>query len=356
MVLSYSMEKLSKSEFRKDIVSGDWILMASERLMRPRLIKPAIETKKTSRKDCPFENPQKSGNPNPVLWFPYPKGDIFGKVEFEKKSNKDWFLQIIPNKYPVLTPHKNKICPQKKEYGPYKTIEGSGFHEVIITKDHIKSLALMSRNEVATVLKAFQERYLMLKKEPCLKYILIFHNHGESAGASILHPHSQLVALPIIPPDVASSLHGSARFFHKNKKCVHCVMIDKEIKEKKRIIAENQDFIAVCPFASRVSYEVRIFPKKHSLYFENIEDKTRNNLAEIFKKALLALYKNLKNPDYNFFIHTAPSIEVPYAEHYHWHIEIMPRTYKWAGLELGTGIEIVAVLPEKAARDLRKYI
>jgi UDPglucose--hexose-1-phosphate uridylyltransferase len=344
------MEELSRSEFRKDIVSGDWILMASERLMRPRLIFSAKRSRRISKKNCPFENPQKSGNPEPILWYPFP--DASNVNNSTKKSFKDWFLQIIPNKYPALTP--NEICPQKIADGPYMVMKGSGFHEVIITRDHNNFLAQMSQKEIVTVLKAFQDRYLMLKKEPCLKYILIFHNHGEAAGASISHPHSQLVALPILPPDVASSLRGSIRFFHKNQKCVHCVMIEWEINEKNRVIAENQDFIAVCPFASRVSYEIRIFPKKHSPHFENIGNKERDSLAEIFKRILFNLHKTLKNPDYNFFIHTAPLIKMPHIEHYHWHIEILPRTYKWAGLELGTGIEIVAVLPEKAASDLRK--
>ncbi|OHA14090.1 MAG: hypothetical protein A2909_02730 [Candidatus Tagabacteria bacterium RIFCSPLOWO2_01_FULL_39_11] len=348
-----NINKRHVSEFRKDIVSGDWILMASGRSRKPRLFRRARGGQKTSKKNCPFEDPQKSGNPKPILWYPFPNGGAPGEAKFENISGKNWFLQIIPNKYPALIPYKNKNCLQKKEYGPYKIVEGSGFHEVIITKDHNKSLAQMSNDEVETVLRSFQERYLILKKDLCLKYILIFHNHGESAGASIPHPHSQLVALPIIPPDVTSSLRGSERFFHDNKKCVHCVIIEWEIKEKKRVIAENKNFIAICPFASRVSYEIRIFPKHHSLYFENIKDKDRKSLSGILKKVLLALYKNLKNPDYNFFIHTAPPAEVSYAEHYHWHIEILPRTYKWAGLELGTGVEIVAVLPEKAASDLK---
>jgi len=222
----------------------------------------------------------------------------------------------------------------------------------------------MSIDEVSSVIEVFQNRYAQLKDEKCIKYILLFHNHGELAGASISHPHSQLIALPIIPPDVARSLSGSERFFKKNRKCVHCAMIAQERREKKRIVFENKYFISVAPYASRVSYEIRIFPKRHESYFEDMLQTKRSAFAEALIDSLARISKVLGNPNFNFFIHTSPinsinknsKIEKNKKDFYHWHLEILPRTSKWAGVELGTGIEVTAISPEEAAEKLRKSI
>jgi UDPglucose--hexose-1-phosphate uridylyltransferase len=174
------------------------------------------------------------------------------------------------------------------------------------------------------------------------------------AGASVEHPHSQIAALPIIPPDVSKSIEGGISFFKKHGKCVHCAMLEREIKEDKRIIFKNNYFITVNPYASKVQYETRIFPLKHNSNFEEISDDELLFLAQALKDALVKLGKALKNPDYNFFIHTA-SARVKNASDYHWHLEILPHTYKWAGLELGSGIEAITVSPEKATEKMLKY-
>ncbi len=337
------------SEFRKDLVSKEWVLISSLRRQRPHFLKSAepksdVETQhRISKKNCPFENPQKSGNPSPILWYPKP-----GVVS---ENLKDWFVQIIPNKYPFFL--HSDVCPLTGNLGPYEKIDGAGFHEVIIFRDHNKDFKKMSSDEIVLALKVYKERYKMLEKDKCVEYILIFHNHGELAGASVSHPHSQLVALPIVPPDVSRSINGGHDFFEKNKKCVHCVMLDWEKKEKKRVVYENKHFITIVPYASRVPYEVRIFPRKHSSDFEEISEEEMSSFAESLKDALTRLARILKNPDYNFFIHTA-SAKVKNVPYYHWHVEILPRTYKWAGLELGTGIEVIAVPPEDAAENLRR--
>lgn len=333
------------SEFRKDIVSNDWILVVTGRRNRPNAERIKNTPRKpTPKKGCPFENPQKSGGEFPLLWFPNSKRSASENIQ-------DWFLQVVPNKFPALTPHH--VCPKEGSVGPYFTMNGIGFHEVIITRDHERSIADMNHDEVELVLRSYQERYLTIEQEPCIEYVLVFHNHGPKAGASILHPHSQLIALPIIPPDVLSSLEGSKRYFDKHKTCVHCAMIKFEEKEKKRIVYENKKFIVFAPFAPRVSYEIRLFPKKHSAHFEDIIKEDRRDLADALKITLSKLKKALRDPDYNFFIHTAPA-KSDGRDHYHWHFEILPRIAIWAGVELGTGIEVVAVPPEEAAEELNK--
>ena len=130
-------------------------------------------------------------------------------------------------------------------------------------------------------------------------------------------------------------------------------MLDFDLKMGQRIVFENRDFLVVCPFASRIAFETRIYPKRHLAYFERIKDDEKDFLAEAFKAAFSKIYKALNNPDYNFFLHTAPCDGRNY-DHYHWHFEILPKTSTWAGFELGTGIEISTIEPEKAAEYLKK--
>lgn len=342
---------MEHSEFRKDLVSSEWILVAGGRVQRPNLfIHPKTDVKEDAQKICPFDNPQKSGGTLPLAWYPK-------SLNASQKNGKisSWFVQVLPNKYPIVLPHKEMSCPTIQKDGPYEHITGVGAHEIIITRPHRRSLGQMTATEAAVVLQAYQDRYRALRAEPCIKYILVFHNHGEMAGASIPHPHSQLIALPIVPPDVARSFEGSRTFFQRYRKCVHCVLLGWEREQKQRILFENAAFTVVLPYASRVSFEMRIFPKRHEAHFEQTSAKDRALLGGALVHSLATLRRALGNPDYNFFIHTGSPREAN-ANHYHWHIEVLPRTSKWAGLELGTGIVVVAVSPEDAAAQLRKHI
>lgn len=331
------------SMFRKDIISGGWILVAASRRNRPGAEKIKAEAKRISPvEDCPFEDPQKN-NETVVLWYANQEAGSPGGL-------KNWFLQVIPNKFPVLKPHH--ICPVRNEVGPFEIMDGIGIHEVIITRDHKKSIADFSDAEADLVLRSYIERIRSIKSEDCIEYVLVFHNHGPKAGATVAHPHSQLVALPIIPPDISRSLEGARSYFERKGKCAHCAILDFELGEKLRIIYENEHYVAVCPFASHVSLEIRIYPREHSAHFEDIGYENRKNLASAFKEVLNKLKRAMGDPDYNFFIHTAP-VKVNNPGHYHWHIEIFPRTGIWAGIELGTGIEVIAVSPEEAAILLR---
>lgn len=328
------------SELRQDLVTGEWVAIAQGRAKRPEaFIRQDRVTIQTSKRDCPLEDVQASGNAFPVLT--YTKHD----------NPTDWSLQVIPNKYPAFTHHGT--CGTVWNEGPFEVRDGHGFHEVIITRDHERHIALLSREEVSEVIRAYRARYLALKEDQCLKYIALFHNHGPSAGASLPHPHSQLIAIPVLPPDIQRSLRGSNFYFRKYGKCVHCVMNRWERTDKKRIVFENDLFIAFCPFVSRNAFEVRIFPKKHEAYFYTITDSAITQLADTLRTSLHKLYEVLKNPDYNFFIHTAPLGAKKYST-YHWHIEIVPKTATWAGFELSTGIHLVTIDPKDAAAHLRK--
>ena len=347
----------SFSELRFDLVSKNWVVIATGRAKRPDEFAQS-ERKKTEQplKDCPFCNISNSvaEGSAPILVY-LKENDLISKKDRDidiKKINEEnnWLLVVIPNKYPAFQSGKSL---NKRREGPYSLMNGTGFHEVVITRDHQQQIANLSVEEIKLVLDAYQERYLDLMDKKLVNYISIFHNHGAEAGASVVHPHSQIIAIPLIDPDLQSSLNGSRKYMKKYGECVHCAMLNWEKKDRQRVIYENNDFIIVAPFASHVSFETRIYPKKHQSYFEKISDGEKLQLADAFKQILFKIYKGLNDPAYNFFLHTAPCDGGNY-DHYHWHFEILPKTAIWAGFELGVGIEISVISPENAAKYLRE--
>lgn len=337
------------SELRQDLVSGDWVLIATGRARRPHsFVKEKRLKFKQSISQCPFEDPRATGHGEPLLIY-YEKDKRRRTDNGAKKLIKEWSLQVIQNKHPAFGPGN---CHITHKEGPYTLMDGAGFHEIIITRDHYKHIHSLPPEKVEEIIKAYQERYLALMEHQCVNYISIFHNHGREAGATIPHPHSQLIAMPIIPADIRRSLEGSKRFGKEHGKCVHCIMLKWE-KEERRNIFQNEYFIAYAPFVPRAAFELRIFPRKHESNFEQITEIERKYLAEVLWQALHKLHKGLKDPPYNFFIHTAPCDGKDYS-FYHWHIEILPKTSIWAGFELGTGIEISTIEPEEVAKFLRK--
>ncbi len=331
------------SELRQDIVSGDWIVIAPKRAKKPKQFIGKEKRIRAPIKNCPFENPQESGHGEPIL--------IYKRQEIRDKRQAEWLVQIVPNKYPAFS--QKNICPRVIHQGPYSTIEGVGHHDLVITRDHHKNFPHLSESDANLIFKSFQDRYRMLIGDSCSAYVSIFHNWGPKAGASIYHPHYQMISIPVIPPDVGHSLAGSSRYFKKFKKCVHCTMIKWEKKNKRRIIYENKGAIAFTPFVSREPFELRVFPKKHLPYFEDTSVQDLKWVVEALQKALMKMEKNLKDPDYNFFIHTAPILNKKKYSNYHWHIEIQPKISISAGFELGTGIEITVVDPDEAAKILK---
>ncbi len=328
-------------EFRKDIVSGQWVLISTERAKRkPKEPEPRLHQ---SRDSCPFEDPIASNGENPLIVFSHGQ---------RVQSPENWTTLVVPNKYPALT---RGICGPIIHQGPFEVSAGHGFHELVITRDHDKSFAQFTPEEAKEVLQVYRDRYREIAQDNCGAYVSIFHNHGASAGASIYHNHSQIISTPIVPPHVMESLRGSERYFREHGKKVHAVMIDWEMSQGKRVIYENEKFICIAPFASRSPYEVRIFPKTDSAYFEKVADEDLRQLAEALTTILRKMYVLLDNPDYNFFIHTSPIKNeggVVY-EDYRWHIEIAPRLGIAAGFELATAIYINSVDPDQAATELR---
>ncbi len=332
------------SELRFDLISKDWVVIATGRAKRPEMFKrERREETKNSKETCPFCRAEKLEKPTLIY--------AGGKKIKGDKIPAHWTTIVVPNKFPAFLPHPD--LDEKIEGNLYKKMNAVGFCELVVTRDHEKSLAILPLEHMKEVIDSYQERYLDLMKKKFVEYVSIFHNHGVEAGASQNHPHSQIVTTPLIDVDLQKALLSSERYFKKNKKCLYCEMNEWERKIKKRIVFENEDFLAVCPFASKAAFEVIISPKNHLPYFERINEKEKKQLAEALRAALHKLYKGLRDPAYNFYLHTSPCDKKNYS-YYHWHWTILPKTATWAGFEIGTRMEISTIEPEKAAEYLRK--
>jgi UDPglucose--hexose-1-phosphate uridylyltransferase len=331
-------------ELRKDPVVSRWVIIATERSKRPTdLGRPeSRETGNDEPRFCPFCDGSEEATPKEVLCY---------RNENTKPNMPGWSLRAVPNKFPALMIEGDI---GRRGDGIYDMMNGIGAHEVIIeTPHHHETLADLSDERFQDVLWAYRDRIMDLKKDKRFRYILIFKNQGARAGASLSHSHSQLIALPIIPKSVAEEMTGAKSYYEYKERCIFCDLVAQEIEQQKRIVAENEDFIAVCPYAPRFPFETWILPKTHDAHYEDATKHEIKNLTLLFKRTLQKLNKALDHPSYNFMLHTSP-INMPDLTYYHWHIEITPRITRVAGFERGSGFYINPTAPEVSAQFLRE--
>ncbi|MBI2674777.1 MAG: DUF4921 family protein [Candidatus Yanofskybacteria bacterium] len=327
------------NEFRQDLVSGEWVLFATGRAKRPHADEnnDVADKEYKSIQNCPFEDLKRSGN-EPVWFYP---------------NEADWRIAVIKNKFPAVKPG---VCKQATDFGPFSIQEAVGFHDVFVYKNHDQHFADFSQEEVVEVIRSYKRRYREISEsEGCVRYVLIFHNFGRDAGASIYHPHSQIISMPILPPDVSRSINGSYNFYKEHKERVYDVLMKWEREHGNRTIYENDLFIAFCPFVSKTPYEVRIFSRDSHAHFEKMPDEFDKYLADVLLTVLKKIRQALGNPPYNLFVHTAPAETELKSVHefYSWHIEILPKIKIDAGVEMGTGVDVNIIDPDEAAELLR---
>ncbi len=325
-------------ELRKDPIVGRWVIISTERGKRPTDF-PSI-TKAKESKICPFCPSNENSTP-PEIYSVRDNGS--------KPNSPGWSIRVVPNKFPAL---RIEGDINREGEGIYDKMNGIGAHEVIIeTPDHTKDLVDLELPQIEKVIWAFRERVLDLKKDPRFKYILIFKNEGEAAGASLEHAHSQLIATPILPKRVIEELEGAKQYYNYKERCIFCDIIKQELHEKVRVIAQNDLFVAIEPFASRFPFETWLMPRYHDSCFEYIKSEQIPQFAAIFKETLARLAKALNRPPYNVMFHTAP-LDSRDSKEYHWHVEIIPKLTKVAGFEWGSGFYINPTIPEDAAKYL----
>jgi UDPglucose--hexose-1-phosphate uridylyltransferase len=268
-----------------------------------------------------------------------------------QRNSSGWWVRVVSNKFPALGIEGDL---NKTGRGMYDWMNGVGAHEVIVeTPEHDKKLGFLDSRQLEDVLWAYRARYLDLKKDPRLKYILVFRNYGRAAGASLSHPHSQLVATPVIPGIVSAELQGARRYSEYRDRCVFCDILRQEQEDGARIVAENNHFLVISPYAARTPFETWLLPKRHCASFAAIAAEEQSGFAAILGETLRRIHYCLDDAPYNFNIHTAPCDEDE-SEDFHWHLSISPRLTIAAGFEMGTGIYINVTPPELAAEHLRE--
>ncbi|XP_050235831.1 ADP-glucose phosphorylase [Mercurialis annua] len=329
-------------ELRHDPVTNRWVIFSPARAKRPTDFK---------------SNAPQNHNPNNNNSCPFCIGredecapEIF-RVPPDP-NNKDWKIRVIENLFPALSRDLDDPSDQKIELdGPGRLLTGFGFHDVVIEAPvHRVQLCDMEAGQIGEVLIVYKKRIEQIMRSESIKYVQVFKNHGASAGASMSHSHSQIVALPVIPPSVSARLDGTKEYFDKTGKCSLC-----EIDKEKLLIDESTHFISIIPFAASFPFEIWIIPRDHSSHFHEIDSEKAVDLGGLLKLMLRKISIQLNNPPFNFMIQTAPvqvnELQLSYT---HWFLQIVPQLSGVGGFELGTGCYINPVLPEDAAKVMRE--
>jgi len=333
------------SEVRRDIVTDTWVIIDTENHEIPRLPKENREADQT----CPFDGGNEAQTPP----------EIYAVRDGDSQPNKPgWKVRVVPNINPIL-----RIEGELKKFGVgvYDMVTGIGANEVIIeTPQHIENTFELPPEQICLVLQTYRLRITDLHKDRRMRYILIFKNHGGLAGAStIVHTHSDLIALPATPIRIKLKLKGTYEYYTYKERCLLCDIIQQEIEFGDRLIFQTDKFVVLAPYASRFPFEILILPKRHLYSYKYITDEECCDLAYVLKNIFNALGRTVGIPPYNLILNDSPNL-LPRAnywttiEHdFHWHIEIIPRIYRTTGFELGTGFYINRFAPERAADLLR---
>ncbi|MBI2944753.1 MAG: galactose-1-phosphate uridylyltransferase [Candidatus Wallbacteria bacterium] len=325
-------------ELRKDPVLKRWVIIASGRPVAHTEHRVSEEQRR-GRQNCPFCTGAEAETPREVLRVPVAAGP----------DPEPWAVRVVPNKFPALA-SEGRL--HKSGVGMYDRMTGIGAHEVFIeTPLHDTAFAELSIEQLEKVLWAYRSRTDELSRDPRIKYVLVFKNNGRAAGASLEHPHSQLIATPVVPRRVQEELAGAESYYAYKERCVYCDILSQELAARARVCVEGKHFVLLTPFASRFPYEMLLLPKDHQADFTSAGADQLSDLARVLRDGCAAMGRQLDDPPYNFMIHTAP-VSHTAREYYHWHIEIIPRLTRVAGFEWGSGFYINPVPPEDAARQL----
>jgi UDPglucose--hexose-1-phosphate uridylyltransferase len=333
------------TEMRMNPITGNWTIIATERAKRPHLIpitNEIFEYGESHNSECFFCYGNEHSTPPEVLVY---------RQRLSVPDSPGWSLRVVTNKYSAFNLNQEFRIDSDNPVKVHTHARGKA--EVVIeSPNHNLNTALFPMEQIELVLSAYRERYLELSKEKLVKYIIMFKNNGGPAGATLSHPHSQIIATPVIPSLIEQEIEGSKSYYNKNKRCVYCDIISTELKDRSRIIYENIEFLAFAPYFSRTPFETWIIPKFHTASYQYLKAMQIKNLAETLKAVLLKIYVGLENPPYNYFIHTSP-VTGKTEKFYHWHMELLPRMTIAAGFELGTGMNINIAVPEQSAEYLR---
>jgi UDPglucose--hexose-1-phosphate uridylyltransferase len=318
-------------EIRQNIATKEWVIIATERAKRPeQFVQPAkdrVEDRPAVAADCPF----------------CPGNEELDLERMRVPADGEWQLRVVRNRYPALSETGERV---RRFDGINPSISGVGYHEVVVeSRRHNTCHALEPVEVLERTLCAFQARGRAMREDPRVKQIVYFENHGLTAGASLLHPHAQLVALPVVPYTIRPRIEEARRYFDDQGECVFC-------REQTRVVVESTFFSAFIPYAAFSPFHLWIIPRRHATNFLDASPEELRDLSRVLRELLRKIYFGLNDPDYNFAIRCAPEHESG-ADYLHWYIAVVPRVSHSAGFELSTGMFINTALPEESARFLR---
>jgi UDPglucose--hexose-1-phosphate uridylyltransferase len=326
------------SEIRQNLATKEWVIIATERAKRPHdqiqeekqaPPKPAYSPK------CPFCPGNESQTPPATL--------VVG-------ANHQWRQRVFPNKFCAVSPGATTTRTYE---GPYRLMPGVGLHEVIVdTPRHDLSVATMSVEHVKELMHVYQRCFLRATETPKIAYTVVFKNHGVRAGTSLEHPHSQMVAVPLVPGFIRDRVEVAARYYDDHGECPYCKMLSWEIGERERIVFETKHFASFVLFAAYSPFHIWVMPKRHASTFADVRPEELDDLGICLHETVKRIFYGLKDPDFNYVVRSAP-MEYRGSHYTHWYVSLMTRLSTPAGFELGSGMYINASIPEESAAFLR---
>lgn len=325
-------------QLRQNIITGDWVVIAPERAKRPNDFVIPKSVKISDKSKCPFCIGSEEHKKNK-------------KVARSSTEN----IYVLENRYPAFVESEDKaqVRSYYTENSFYRAKPAIGDHEVVVIKNHDLNLMNFNKSLMTELISVIKDRYNCMAKENGVISIVPIYNHGAEAGASIEHAHAQIFASGIVANTVGTEIDGAERYYGINGSCVFCDIIKHEIKEKVRVVYENDSFLAATVYAARFPMETWIYPKHHQSQFENISNNEIENLSDSLIYVIKSMERNVPNIPLNWYIHTLPATNKD-SSSYHWHLEITPRLANYGGFELGSGVIIDIMSPEDAAEYLRK--
>lgn len=337
-------------ELRKDPIIDRWVIIATERSRRPSDFTPShVSTPPTQSVFSP-------GNEEKTP----PEVFQIGRDSSSPDNSSGWRVRVVPNKFPALSTEGDI---DSRAAGMYDLMNGVGAHEVVIEHPEAAwDMADATASEMGEIVEAYIARNQALSEDPRFRYVLTFRNSGTAAGASINHPHSQIIALPVVPRRVRDQLEVARAHYRNKQRSIYGDILRQELEAGSRVVEENAHFVVFCPYASQFPFETTIYPKRHQHDFTAMTAEEKAAFSEVLPRTLRRMRDALGNPAYNMMVQTAP-ITKPragspgywgtIADDYCWHIDILPRLTQVAGFEWATGFYINPVPPENAASFLR---
>jgi len=328
-------------ELRKDPLTGQWVIIGTERPRRPEDFRAIHEARQVGA--CMLCEGHESETPPELLAY-RPSGD-------GTPNRQGWRVRVVPNKFPALRVEGDL---DRRGHGLYDLMNGVGAHELVIeSPKHDETLATLSLAAIEDVVHAYQERMLDLRRDTRFRSVVIFKTAGRGIGPTLEHPHSQLLATPTLPTDLAQELVQARTYHEYRERCVFCDILNQETEEGRRIVAESEHVVAFAPFAARAPFETWLMPRRHTAGYEQVKAVERRDLARTLRSVLHRLHALLEGAPFGLVVHSAPFAESE-APYFHWHIEIAPRVVVPGVLAAGSGFPMNPLPPEDAARFLRR--